>query len=133
MSITTRNLLGALVIIIVAVLIFSNYKPDSVSWTTRPVPGAPTGRMPSQLIGKTFACTNGFLAALTADEAERLQEFIKDNDKAAIMVMAVHGRVPAIKKGSTATIEDIDIWNGVEQFRVRGNPTSLYTTIGMIE
>jgi hypothetical protein len=45
-----------------------------------------------KLVGKTFPCTNRLLATLTADEAERLGELLKEGDKAAITRLALAGQ-----------------------------------------
>jgi len=45
----------------------------------------------------------------------------------------VNGRALVIKKGMSATSEDIDVWRALERFHVRGVPESLYAEIGMIE
>jgi hypothetical protein len=56
--------------------------------------------MPSALVGKRFTCGNGFLATFTADDAERVRDLLKENDRTAIRVMALQGRVIPIKKGT---------------------------------
>jgi hypothetical protein len=92
-----------------------------------------TGKMPSDILGKTFACSNGFIAAFTADDADRVRDLIKENDRKGIAVMVPNGRALVTKKGMIATIEDIDVWRALERFHVGGGPESLYAEIGMIE
>ena len=133
MNRTALNLIGLLVI---GVLIVATHKPAP---NNPPVgkdvtsPSMSTSEIRSKLVGKTFACADPFLATFTAEEAEHVEELVKDSDTTAIKVMALQARVLPIKRGTTVTIEDIDFWKGVERFRVRGNPTSLYTAVGAIK
>ena len=43
-----------------------------------------SGKMPSDLVGKTFACSSGFIAAFTADDTDRVRDLIKENDRKGI-------------------------------------------------
>ena len=54
------------------------------------------------------------------------------SDKKALEVMALQGRIIAVKTGTTVTIEDRDIWNTTESFRVQGNPDTRYASIGQV-
>jgi hypothetical protein len=62
-----------------------------------------------------------------------VRDLIKEQDRKAIQTMALQGRVIPVKKGTVATIDDIDVWKALEVFRIRGNPSTLYAEIGMIE
>jgi hypothetical protein len=86
----------------------------------------------SRKIGETFQCGHGFLATLTKKDAEKAGELIRGADKSALSVMALQGRLIAIKAGTTVTIEDRDIWNATESFRVQGNPDTCYASIGEV-
>jgi hypothetical protein len=86
----------------------------------------------SRKIGETFQCGHGFLATFTAKDAQRAGVLIRAGDKNALSLMALQGRLIAIKAGTTVTIEDRDIWNATESFRVQGNPDTCYASIGEV-
>lgn len=101
----------------------------------RSVPGASTPAIAtapafSRRIGETFKCAHGFLAALTEKDAEKVGELVRAGDKTALYTMALQGRLISIKAGTTVTLEDRDIFNVTESFRVRGNPDTCYASIG---
>jgi hypothetical protein len=72
------------------------------------------------------------LATFTAKDAQRAGVLIRAGDKNALSLMALQGRLIAIKAGTTVTIEDRDIWNATESFRVQGNPDTCYASIGEV-
>jgi hypothetical protein len=86
----------------------------------------------SDRLGKTYPCRLDILAAYNVEDAKRLRDLIHEQDKQAITTMVLQRRVTLVKKGSLATIEDIDVWNRIEKFRVRGNPDDLWVEIIMI-
>lgn len=86
----------------------------------------------SDRIGHTYLIRFDIFAAFNVEDAKRLRDLIHEKDAQAVTVMVLQGRVILVKKGSLAKIEDIDSWNRVEKFRVRGNPSDLWVEIVMI-
>jgi hypothetical protein len=86
----------------------------------------------SRRLGETFECAHGFLATLTEKDAEKVGELVRAGDKTALYMMALQGRLIAIKAGTTVTLEDRDIFNVTESFRVSGNPETRYASIGEV-
>ena len=128
-----KTLLKIAVVLFIGYIVIDGLVSTSQHWGLTPTPTPSRGKMPSELIGKTFTCGNGFIAAFTAEDAERVRDLIKEQDRKAIQTMALQGRVIPVKKGTVATIDDIDVWKALEVFRIRGNPSTLYAEIGMIE
>jgi len=124
------SLKDATVVSLGAVIIFGvllHFSKDHAG-TSTPVKAAAFSRQ----LGETFQCTHGFLAAFTAKDAKKVGELIRAGDKKALEVMALQGRIIAVKTGTTVTIEDRDIWNTTESFRVQGNPDTRYASIGQV-
>ena len=121
----TITAFGALLVMIIG-LYFAGQHTGTPTHTTTSAPAF------SRKLGEVFQCSHGFMATLTPNDAERAGELIKAGDKKALTVMALQGRFIAIKKGTTVTIEDRDIWKGTESFRVQGDPDTRYATIGEV-
>ena len=125
---TTTVIAFAGLIVFVIVLHFSDQHSGTAAPTTTPA----TAHAFSRQVGETFQCGHGFLATFTAKDAQRAGVLIRAADKNALSLMALQGRIIAIKAGTTVTIEDRDIWNATESFRVQGNPDTRYASIGEV-
>lgn len=114
--------------VLIAIVAFWNYSQPRPYTAHYPPPEENL----SDRLGQTYPCRFNVLAAFNVEDAKRLRDLIHEQDKQAITTMVLQGRVTLVKKGSLATIEDIDVWNRVEKFRVRGNPSDLWVEIVMI-
>jgi hypothetical protein len=124
---TTTVIAFAGLIVFVIVLYFSGQHTGTS--TPAQIAAAPAF---SRKIGETFQCGHEFLATFTAKDAQRAGVLIRAGDKNALSLMALQGRLIAIKAGTTVTIEDRDIWNATESFRVQGDPDTRYASIGEV-
>jgi hypothetical protein len=86
--------------------------------------------MPSDLIGKTFLCKIGIIGLFNTADALKEHDLVMQNDNRAVKIMVLTGRAVLVPKNSYLIIEDIDVWNALERFHVRGNPTSLQNRQG---
>jgi hypothetical protein len=116
-------------IVFVIVLYFSGQHTGTSTAPTSTRAAAPAF---SRKVGETFQCGHGFLATLTPKDAQRAGVLIRAGDKNALSLMTSQGRLIAIEPGTTVTIEDRDIWNATESFRVQGNPDTRYASIGEV-
>jgi len=130
MNLKTQTVIAfAGLIVFVIVLYFSGQHTGT---STAPPSTRAAGPAFSRRIGEMFQCGHGFLATFTAKDAGKVGELVRAGDKHALEVMALQGRLIAIKSDTTVTIEDRDIWNATESFRVQGNPDTRYATIGEV-
>jgi hypothetical protein len=105
-----------------------NMKDNPFHSTASPPAAAPE---PNH-IGDTFVTTHSFISLYSANDAAKAFKLFADNDSAALKSMAFQGRMTLIKQGTTVTLEDRDIFRGVDTFRVRGNPDTSYAVIGQV-
>jgi hypothetical protein len=126
-----RTLLKIAVVLFIGYLVIDGIVRDNQHPGVTPTTHTTSTPEPNR-IGETFATTHSFLAMRSENDAEKAFTLFAAKDDEALKTMALQGRMTLVKSGTTVTLEDRNIFTGVDAFRVRGNPDTSYAVIGQV-